>query len=747
MQQQTNILQYRFSLASSEAEPFVYDTEIKPLYKKDLAITYEQESEQQFFRNKLSSKITIIGSDYEKVMALPFSATRHIKMDISFDNGRTYTDAYKFKFVITDCEIDEDKKTIEVQPSPDDLYEDAINGYEKEFDIVKDLKPEIKPVRIAKRGMLQVYLLGEPTITCFFNGLTWNQDVDEQIWGAGEIMRNYYFGQVFKRQYRLTFDVEDVGSFWALSFEDRPTEDDKLYLNGSLASGSYITCQKRPNGLIDVTMYDFLGEPTLVATLHTDREAFQQPFKLGPYTTTYSAPESQVEIYARWIQDKETFNSIDCYPVPKDDFVGYNRNYKWCLPFDSTSNESINMLVLSRASASDPTGFAQLADGRYAVKPESAAADFYPLYEGYWGDYSMWLRYDLSYELVDEASRKWYTMSMGYPVYSVINELLKKIAPEITHLNTPEYSEVLYGEPLSTPGMYELILTPKTNITVSDFSEPAMKGAISLKDILDMFAKVYRIYWFIEDNKLKLERLDWFKNGGSYDANSPRDIGIDLTKRLELFNNKPWSFYTSSYSFNKDQIPGQFKFSWMDEVTVYFEGYPIDIDTPLAAKDNIEEVQITKFTTDIDYMLLNTEEISKDGFALLAAYQELSGDLSTMFFIINRPIMTQTRKILQNGQLSFVHLLGQVTPRTIDQHGWLDDMPAQNIVVKDNVFTATSTRRIKTQDIVAPLNRDVLRLNAFNLIRTKLGNGIIDKISVELSSGIASITLLYDTPI
>ena len=57
----------------------------------------------------------------------------------------------------------------------------------------------------------------------------------------------------------------------------------------------------------------------------------------------------------------------------------------------------------------------------------------------------------------------------------------------------------------------------------------------------------------------------------------------------------------------------------MDEVTEGFEGFPIEIKSKYVQRGKIENINISTFTSDVDYMLLNPSVISKDGFVVFAA--------------------------------------------------------------------------------------------------------------------------------
>ena len=69
-------------------------------------------------------------------------------------------------------------------------------------------------------------------------------------------------------------------------------------------------------------------------------------------------------------------------------------------------------------------------------------------------------------------------------------------------------------------------------------------------------------------------------------------------------------------------------------------------------------------------------------------------------------------------------------------------MPAYHYRINNTDMIAYSIKKLKTQNIRFPLLYDI---NLNQLIRTTLGDGTIDKLSINLSSRSANATLKYDT--
>lgn len=283
------------------------------------------------------------------------------------------------------------------------------------------------------------------------------------------------------------------------------------------------------------------------------------------------------------------------------------------------------MVYISARYSDTPTEWGMRSDGKYFLPPNESGL-FIPLDESSWGNASMWFKPDPISAVVERDGRKPYTLKDAYTVADSIAVLLQQFAPGITHKASAEYSEYFYGENSGYGKEVQLLLTQKTNVTRGEYTQAAQNSSITLRQLLDMFKNVFRAYWFIEDGKLRIEGIEYFRNGGSY--GSTPEIGTDLTQMRSTRSGKPWSFGTSKYKFEKVDMPERYEFGWMDEVTEPFKGLPLEVLSPYVSKGKKEEINVSNFTSDIDYMLLNPGEISNDGFALFYAVAGEAIDVS-----------------------------------------------------------------------------------------------------------------------
>ena len=832
-------IQYRFIIQYGENSE---QREVHPTYKNDLSKEYELESNQQFFRQKLSGKLAFIRDDYDFLNQQDFNTEFILLLQESKDGGKTWNDFYRGKFMKTDCTWNDDDKKCEVNPNVYDEYSDVIAGLDKEYNLIK-LRPEIKRLTIQKRPLIQVYLPGESVVSCFLGGTYWEQDVVEATDDEDYLINVCHFAKT--RDYQEVIILEspyesltnqiftgtqddgyssDTGgnlsyfehsetktdennqdyyvmtnglrlhsnkNLWKfIQSTERhntstptypkipqnvtmnligidlynPTNNTDGYLNGNggvLSHASYKITDYIPinnNGLFmanasygggffvyydsDKRIVNIGDQGANIVQTHTDgvyipnkSNAAYIRLSIIPTSSTYicRAPTnnevtsvklsvSPSGLYMRYLLDAEKILDLNTYNIPVNDLVENNRNYKKCIGY------AFDVVVVSNNSTETPTEYGVRPDGKYYEPPYSIFGDkYYPVARSTWNYASYWFHFSILDPFVEESARTDFELRDTYPIQSVIQVLLEQFS-DIKHEGTQEYSQFLYAEynPVSYQ-KFHLLLSPKSNILHGNYDQPAMNAETTLNTILKMLRDVYKCFWFIEDGKLKIEHISYFRNGGTY--NSSPVIGTDITKIENIRNGKKWGFLTSSYEFDKSDMPERFQFSWMDDVTEGFEGYPIEVVSKYVSPGRIEDVNITGFTTDVDYMMLNPGAISQDGFALFAAvYQNGRYELP----IIERNVDGADLR-LQNGYLSWI---------TLQPNYYLSDLPAKKVVINKTDYHVTETSRKRKQKVKFPTLETI---DTKKLVKTYLGNGQIEKISVNLSSRINEVTLKYDT--
>lgn len=812
-----------------------------PVYKDDLAIDYALEQNQEFYRGKLSGKLTFQKDDYLFIRNKSFDTQFDVVISISYDGGQTWAVYWSGQFWKTDCKFNEDDQTAIVTPNVNDRYNAVLAGMDKEYNLI-DLAPVVQPVKLDKRPMIQVYVPGQTVIGCFLSGMWWEQECESvletdtvKIGGHTYPALEYKYHFEKNKTIRIV-DVTQQGTpvipemYFGESYSGTETAD---YVKGAYKFEHFYVSQlggsfeyfyiKRVSD--DVTMWE-------VCIVNQTPKTYPIELTLTPVDGSGATGDIKlyihdVSVFARYVTDVEQALELNAYPIPDDDIVENNRNYSRVIGYYFP-----NTIWISDYLTTTPTKWGIYEPGLYydaGIPASLGYGDAYPIARAAWSRISFWFVFDVFDWITEQYWRKEYTLKDAFPIWSVISVLLAKVAPGITHDGTTDYSQFLYDtNPISYIDQ-RLFITPKSNLISSGYDQPAQKAPITLKRVTDMLRDCFRCYWFVdEQNRFRVEHISWFMRGGTYQQGQP-NIGIDLTQQIVTRNGKPWSYARNQYEFDKPEMAARYQFGWMDDVTELFDGYPIDIISKYVNPDNIEQIDVSRFTSDVDYILLNPGSVSKDGFVLLAATIQQPYELtwvSYSFWNLNGVATSYSSEIWKRAELDVSNLVGNTlvvhvqnndnaysvfldannnvlaryqptakNPITIKvpenasvfrisnqfaavpnpyvrntayklpyvnfvfdgtdhllQNAWVSfmflqqyylfDMPAWDVEINGVQQRVRGIKKLKTQTIKFPV---LTEPDMFNLIKTGLGNGTIQKMSVNLSSRNANTTLKYDT--
>lgn len=839
---------YKFQLSAGSATQRAF-----PIYKDDLAKDFEKQSNQEFFRAKLSGKLTFESDDYTFIVSRAFDTQFVLEIFISYNAGQSWTSYWRGTFWKTDCEFDNDTQTVVVQPTVWDQYNDVLAGLDKEYNLI-ELAPEIVPVKADKRPMVQVYVPGQSVVGCFLSGMWWEQEAEPEsdetklvndfhfslnkvmtvadVSGSMSPQLPTAFSKVFSGDERFDPRAQGTQEFTASGYK-------LVYGYGAGSGGSQFSWTiVRVSDNVSLWR---LAVPNQMPPL-LPVQITLTPVADSGATGNVTLYVHDLPVYSRFVCDTQTIvtggSTLNTYEIPADDIVENNRNYHYVIGYYFPDT-----IIFSTILVSTPTQWGLYQPGQYyfnpADNPISGFGEAFPVARNAWGRVSIWFVFSFLDWIVEESARQPFTIRHAYPISSVISVLLAKIAPGITHAGTTDYSQFLYGASNLIGISQKLLITPKSNLVTAGYDQPAQKAPITLKNVLDMLRDCFRCYWFIdEQNRFRIEHIQYFRNGGSYSV-SPI-VGIDLTTQKVPRNGKEWAFGRNQFQFDKPGMAARYQFGWMDDVTQLFEGFPIDIISKYVNPDNIEQIDVSKFTSDIDYILLNPGAISKDGFVLLAATESVKfeqgsinggASVGTNYYdmlipatntirsigLLNKPNDTLVCKINSPGygfglgyfdnNNNFLGFTGwkfadvnltfsatriailivkegyaAITPdeiRNVDieigniqvgklmlpyynyivdsndhylqnayaafcilQEYYAFDMPAPLYSINGEQIMAQGIKKLKNQIIRFPLLNDP---DLVELVKTNLGNGTIEKLSVNLSSRNANATLKYDT--
>lgn len=724
--------------------------EVNPHYK-ELNKKYAKESGQEFFRVSLDGKINLFGRDYELIANSNLEDQLIFIIDKYNRISGEWIEYYKGEFNKTDCKFDHSKKKCELKTTAVDSYNGVMNKYENTYDLIK-LAPEITHINLHKRSLMQVYVRGANSITNFFGGTYWEDDVNESIDDNAALINNFYFSY-----------IKSGNEFYIGNSNEAGVNGVYAGTNGYYSNWNGYTCylEKNPDAqppFTDVSYFIMIKRNSDNKVIYKSETAVNIDDETlfsedRDYTNDkhlrYTSKLIDVEnaknsctisnlftyrIYRRLLCDVDTVEDSEgvknTYDLPSDDFVTDNRNYKKCIGLKG------GLFFCTSRAVDEPTKYGLNDYGQYFTNqfiPSSTGLGRpLPISKNSWANASLWYVYDSFYEYFEEKLRKQYVLKDSYSIGAAIKAILKKIDPTLKHEATAEYSRFLYDAtvPLSGMARFYVFITQKTNILKGDYDQPAQKAEISLEDIMKMLRDCFRCYWYIEDNKFKIEHISFFMRGGSYSYNS--NVQLDFTKLTDQFNKKPSAYFQSEVEYDKSDLNQRYEFGWMDDVTDLFGGVSIDVKSNYIQKDKNEEININQFSSDVDCMLFNPNNFSDDGFALLCPIKNGS---SYELPIIETSLIDENgdsySAIVQNWYASWAYLV----------HFYMYDMPADNIDcnVLNNLYV-NAVKMCMKHTIEFPIEED---LDELELIKTSIGNGKIDEYSVNMNTRTANVKLTY----
>jgi len=443
---------------------FINETQVYPTYKSDLSKDIEKETNQMFFRPKLNGKLRFKRDDYDFLNDSSFE-TEFILTCERFYEGIWQFD-YKSRFMKTDCIWDIDHEVVEVTVETLDNYNKILAGQEKEFDLIK-LNPAITALLLDKRPLIQIYSPSDDVVSCFIGGIYWEQPVKTVVDSESDLVNIYKFAQsTSMRKATLTntlTPVIDVSGLYIGRSDDNMNRDlyriEERYYTGTITGYGYSIVRNLDN--VELYVCDTIYVSPVTVGVLTFRE-------LSTDITNVSASFQSYHIYMRLLLDlpgTDTFRTLDIFPIPTDDILADNRNYRSVCPYQ------FDCIFINQLTSDTPTEYGKTDSGKYFIEPVSLLfPKFYPVARSQWGNTSLWFHYPIEDPTIDKEGRTLYTLKNNYKISDVIIALLKEIDTDIVHENDPDYSKFLYdqtGNPVYGD-WFEVMITPKSNLRNGD---------------------------------------------------------------------------------------------------------------------------------------------------------------------------------------------------------------------------------------------------------------------------------------
>ena len=645
--------------------------ECHPRYS-ELSVEYSREDGEMAFGQKLSGTLKFIDTDYDWIM----SQDRGVEILVRLNRSGI---EFFGKFVITDCEIDEDNRKIEVELEADDAYSWLKAHLDDTFNLV-GLAPRNEVIEYRRRGCWQYYRQGDKKLTAIMGGDYFEMDATQTA-SYADLTEKYYFN-LMQAESAIMF-VAPTDAEWRAQHADIVAADGKLFEG---ISPGYLYCKTLDGYRVKLTLgwggsgnrdgirlavIEKRGSSGAWASLYVGGRlpaydvanaiAYSYAGTGGAHYESffyYGSKEGAyfTGMYCRIVHNNAAFSPK--YDLPTEDIVARTLNYNYV----SVPSASMVGLVGTNEYSASPTEWGLAPDNvnyykKYVFPPSSGiTAPLYPVGKTTWGEYSWWAYFNFSQSIFDYVYWDTVQLKDAYPLDAVLNVLVQAIFKDSGYTANfrahESFSEFFYGTntgPVEAPP--DIYITPKTNVLTANYSQRAQKGDITIGQVFDMLRDVFRCYWFLEkvdedDYELRIENIYWFYNGGSYSGGNPYDIRNAKDPRT----GKKWEYGRAKFKFDISELYKRYEFGWQDESTDWFDGDAVTCLAKYVNESATNKVKIEAFTSDLDYMLLSPEDFGKDGFALLGAKQEylhgygypvrqtLKGHKETAKFLLRYPV-------------------------------------------------------------------------------------------------------------
>lgn len=307
---------------------------------------------------------------------------------------------------------------------------------------------------------------------------------------------------------------------------------------------------------------------------------------------------------------------------------------------------------------------------------------------------------------------------------SVLVELLKSVCPNLTlksdffQINPDVVTNINYvtGQRSTTD---QILIFQKSDVKRPYVSGNAWKLEVTFEKILEVLSDLFNVKWRIDGNVFRLEHVSWWS----------KTIGIDVTSD----NLKKYFIGRRVYSYQNEKIPRKeifkFKEQSLDEAWKGEIEYKNCISK---GKKNEETKVVDEMTTDIQFVLNNpdseSDKVEDAGFVLISG-RKVGDD-----YFINSEYINQTMSL--NNVFGWSILIR-------DFLGYERPLKEGKLNGVDHVFqSAIPTKKGEKFAIPFPVCEQTFIPD--DIVKTSLGNGVVDSASFRFKDCFIELDLLYN---
>ena len=627
-----NMILYKFFLDTGEG---TQKTEVHPIYDNDLGISYELENDERYYITSLNGKLTFVRNEYEYIMGKPFGIKFRLFIEISKDGGSTYTLMVQQQFSKPDCNVDEDNHIITVESYHSlEKYDELNNAKDTEVDLVSENTP-ITQIKFKVPNLLEIARASDTVGSAMFmsdnsinvfdveNEIGWDEKSNSlSVWSnAGFALKKVY------AEAELKFYNTNAAS-GRYAGEIRIGSDPGLY--GFIYSSNGYSCQIKPvvfSGTEQVLYYGNIKDANgnyvayyVKSTYDIHQSVMIEAGDLvNPYVTSMTgfrikgltesgAPTNsnigEINIYIHYIYARIIQKGwLNIHDVNTDKLQP-NANYKYARSFDGMPYGGFAITLNTTAT---PNDYGFIGNVGYFAPPDNSGR-WHPFSSENWIYASIWYLPTFPAEL---GMAGW-NIATGYKLGDAITSILNKLDIGVSFSNDSEHSHFLCDttNPITGEEYNTIVIAQVSNLLVSNGASQAIKSVITLNNIIEFLRNAFNCFWYLDaNNQLHIEHVKYFDNGRIYSGES--NI-TDLRYYYARKGMKNLLYQTNKYSFDIDDSPEKLTFSWAQESSVVFDGYPIISKSVYSEKSKEENNSVSKFITNVTYVCTSVSSDKMD---------------------------------------------------------------------------------------------------------------------------------------
>ena len=735
-------MKYQFILSykATDSEEVLTNT-CHPVYGDDLSVTIDREDGEWYYKRKLDGKITFVRDDYRWIMARPFDGTFTLTVNETHDGGASWHPYFEGTFSRANLEIDEDNQAASLSSFIEGVYNAIENGKDEDYDLMKLIPDsDAKEVQGQVHPALAMVDYRQESITtsdifCGSAGTAsgyksdkndWSKTVDARSNGNWLLYGVYadakvtmksgqtsetegiYVGTLLYRS--TTYQGHTVRSIEGTL---RNSNNCQIFVSVAPSSANYLYAS------MDIYGSNGVGVVSGMLGPFDNPTGYYNPDSLL-YDDFGSTPFDKVEITIHYIRATLLTQSGG----NADNVLDTGAYYKRMAAFNNQYG-GLSIAITTNTSET-PNGHRLIpGTGEQGTTPQYFAPpddqhDYIPLAEANWTYGSLWYTINPSVAngLLDETKIGSFRCTRCWTLGTVLRHLLDRITDgKVVFTEETTASQFLYStvNPVNQHEPFDYLITQKSNV-MNPGGGDAQRCPVRLQWFLELLRNAFNCYYWLEkrnDGKylFRVEHVEYFRRGGSYDGTLPTGIDITTLKPRRNFRNqlnklaKTYADQTNKYAYNMQNMVEKYTFSWQgDGGSDAFKGNPMFFKAGWIEKSSSEDHQVDNIFADLAWLMLNsgTDTASSKNYDGVFLFSGYLADATVQWKENSTPTLTDGYWVLTSGMfMNAQYNIWLTMPQGMTATVTIDDLTSSRDPLP-SIFIGTWTGTGEPQ--VIPLN-------------------------------------------